>query len=122
MLVHPHWLRLLRLNLQQVDVLALGDVPAVVMALVNGDAKELVREAAKGLVEVPVGEVVMVAVVTVAEVIVEALVLVHVRIRVMEDALVVVGVRLVDKLFFTNTADYEKSKKCRGFSNKARVL
>ena len=111
MLVHPHWLRLLRLNLQQVDVLALGDVPAVVMALVNGDAKELVREAAKGLVEVPVGEVVMVAVVTVAEVIVEALVLVHVRIRVMEDALVVVGVRLVDKLFFTNTADYEKSKK-----------
>lgn len=64
----------------------------------NGDVLTLAEAAVKVPVITPAGEVVIVAVETVAKVIVEVLVLVHAENPVLEDAKAIVGVLLVDKL------------------------
>ena len=66
----------------------------------NGDVLTLAEVAAKVPVITPAGEGVIVAVETVAKVIVEVLALVHVENPVLADAKAIVGVRLEDKLFF----------------------
>ena len=77
----------------------------------NGDVLTLAEVAVKVPVITPAGEVVIVAVETVAKVIVEVLALVHVEIHAMEVALVVVGVRLVDKWILLISAFYEAGRK-----------
>ena len=66
----------------------------------NGDVLTLAEVAAKVPVITPAGEGVIVAVETVAKVIVEVLALVHVENPVLADAKAIVGVRLEDKLVF----------------------
>lgn len=66
----------------------------------NGDVLTLAEVAAKVPVIAPAGEGVIVAVETVAKVIVEVLALVHVENPVLADAKAIVGVRLEDKLVF----------------------